>query len=497
MNEIVASRSSARELLIDVVATMTGKEIRPAFIAWAQTAPGKIALICIFSITWAGLYLFQDLSQIIIPSPIVIPAVIACSFAPRYRWHITGLVTLAIFFSNPFWVATALPALIAKQEGVTDQINFFYWELGIGLLVLCSNMALVYCKRRFSKSRLVQRPVLSLLLLYFLLVFIASQHVCHGLSQVFLWSFTAAFGGYFWFLAYALQDKSGSPPNQLLQMGNFHSFWNISMVPVGKGVANLKKTEAKNDAEFAASQIKGVRLFLRGMMLLIACGLFLKVMNVYLSIPELDKALESQARGAPYPPFVCWQTLIFSFFEKVLEVTAASHIIVGVVRMAGFQILRNTYNPLQAKTVAEFFNRYSFYFKELLVDFFFFPAFLRHFKRHARLRIIFATFMSAFVGNIIYHFMRSIAWVAVLGFPGAIARLQTYAVYAALLTIGIVASQLRPRRPLSNTLLRDTVWPFFCVFAFFCFIHIFDDDYFKCPLKVALAFLFHLFGVNY
>ena len=35
---------------------------------------------------------------------------------------------------------------------------------------------------------------------------------------------------------------------------------------------------------------------------------------------------------------------------------------IACVRMAGFRALRNTYRPLESRTVAEFWNRYAFYF---------------------------------------------------------------------------------------------------------------------------------------
>jgi hypothetical protein len=39
----------------------------------------------------------------------------------------------------------------------------------------------------------------------------------------------------------------------------------------------------------------------------------------------------------------------------------------------------------------------------VLVNFFFFPTFTRHFKKHPRLRMFAAVFMAAFVGNLYYH----------------------------------------------------------------------------------------------
>src|SRR5579864_6711728 len=107
-----------------------------------------------------------------------------------------------------------------------------------------------------------------------------------------------------------------------------------------------------------------------------------------------------------YPWYICWASMIYTFFHNMLEMAIFGGPIVAVARLAGYRLLRNTYRPLSATTLVEFWNRYYFYYKELLVEVFFFPTFFRCFQTHKRLRIFFATFMAATVGNFIFHFMR-------------------------------------------------------------------------------------------
>ncbi len=92
----------------------------------------------------------------------------------------------------------------------------------------------------------------------------------------------------------------------------------------------------------------------------------------------------------------------------MLTLSIWGHIIIATCRMAGFKALRNTWSPLQSKTIAEFWNRYYYYFKELLVEFFFYPTFLRFFKTKPRLRMFMATMAAAGLGNMLYHFFRDI-----------------------------------------------------------------------------------------
>src|SRR5207247_2697015 len=101
--------------------------------------------------------------------------------------------------------------------------------------------------------------------------------------------------------------------------------------------------------------------------------------------------------------------------ENVIVIYVWGHTMIACFRMSGFRALRNNYRPLAARTIAEFLNRYYFYFKELLVEFFFYPTFFRFFKGRTRLRLAAATFAAAGLGNMFFHFIRDVGYVAQLG----------------------------------------------------------------------------------
>src|SRR3546814_20836366 len=77
-------------------------------------------------------------------------------------------------------------------------------------------------------------------------------------------------------------------------------------------------------------------------------------------------------------------------------------------------------------------------------------SYVRCFKRHPRLRIAFATFMAAGVGNFFFHFILQSITIAEHGLVEALIRAQTYAFYCTVLVAGIVISQLRAQRPDPN-----------------------------------------------
>jgi len=133
--------------------------------------------------------------------------------------------------------------------------------------------------------------------------------------------------------------------------------------------------------------------------------------------------------------------------------------------------------------------------EELLVEFYFFPTFLRYFKGYARLRTFAATVMAASVGNMIHHFVRYIHYVPQLGLARAVAGYETYAFYCAVLGIGIGLSQMRQRKKRPNQgWIRGQLVPSFGVALFFCVLHIFDDAGRTYTLRDHFRFLFHLFG---
>ena len=162
-----------------------------------------------------------------------------------------------------------------------------------------------------------------------------------------------------------------------------------------------------------------------------------------------------------------WESLILAFFELILTISVMGHRIIACCRLAGFNALRNTYRPLSSTTVMEFFNRFYYYFKELLVDLFFYPAFLRYFKKHKRLRMIFATAAAAFFGNGFYHFMRDWQIIQNLGLWKALVNYQTMFFYNAALTAGLCVSQVRMRKPRPAGLLRGHILPVFGVVVFY------------------------------
>jgi hypothetical protein len=278
-----------------------------------------------------------------------------------------------------------------------------------------------------------------------------------------------------------------------------------SDTPYGKGWDYLSTNEAKDEEALARSQLAGIKLMLLGALWSV-CGDLLRGVvlgkeNAYRHAlgglsPGLPTVGALFARPGDYSLWQCWAALYVDLFDRVLGLAARGHILIGWVRIFGFNVFRNTYKPLLAETIVEFWNRYYYYFKELLVNFFFFPTFTRYFKQQPRLRIFAAVFMAAFVGNVYYHWLGLESTLASGSLREMWALLQSRLFYCALLALGIYVSMRREQRKVGHRTARS--WPrraaaIFGVWTFFSIIHIWAQKG-RTPFADRLKFFLGLIG---
>ncbi len=180
--------------------------------------------------------------------------------------------------------------------------------------------------------------------------------------------------------------------------------------PFVKGAPYLRKIEAKSPEELAVTQLKGIELLYWVLLLSVVLALFtqtvhdvghgyrsavlekaLKLTGMHLplrlGIPTFQDALARSVARKPCPWYICWASLIAGFFKNLLALSVWGNQIVACCRMGGFRALRNTHRPLESRTIAEFWNWYYFYLKELLVEFFFYPTYTRYLRGYKRARL--------------------------------------------------------------------------------------------------------------
>lgn len=260
-----------------------------------------------------------------------------------------------------------------------------------------------------------------------------------------------------------------------------------SNTPYGKGLEYLSRNEAKDEEALARAQLAGIRLLFLAVLwkvvLAILDGLVLGADNSVrqalggftLNMPHLKRLVGQSGTASPV---VAWAVLYCELIKDVLKHAIGGHEIIGIVRIFGFYVFRNTYKPLLSETVVEFWNRYYYYFKEVMVEFFFYPTFIGWFRKWPRLRLFAAVFMAAFVGNMYYHLIDKSEKLAYGDFQGLWLSLHTRLFYCLLLSVGIFISMLREQRragqPRARSILRRGL-SIFGVWSFFAIINIWNQ----------------------
>jgi hypothetical protein len=457
----------------------------PKLRAFVQTLAGKLTLVFAF----AGLMKVTkvdhwEVAAIFLALMSVLPQ--------RRKLLLVGASICWIFLAPPLIDHPYNPVMfmgLAQQHGAAGWTAF--WPL-VAAGVWLFGIAYTWLARRYPKSLPGKRPVVGLVLV--LLALLLLQQLLTGAAWFFVATSAMVLGHFIWFFAYSAsdsRDSEGAP--RATRPGFWRPFWYAFKIPIGKGAAYLERVEAKNADELATCQLKGLKLLWWAFVLLlvkvVAGAVIYGPHNEsatripYLDglpglIPTYPVALKAHLAGNPYAWHVRWLALIAELFFAILYASIWGHKIVAVMRMAGFNALRNTYRPLESTTIAEFYNRFNYYFKELLVTFFFFPTYLRYFKRHPRVRLFMATLAAAGGGNFLYHFLHFDRHIFQLGFFNALLAYHAQAVYCLILGTAIGLSQLRAhmrRREAPPTGFRK-YRAIAGVMLFYCFMTMFFDN---------------------
>jgi hypothetical protein len=472
-------------------------ETWPALVSVVQTIPGRLALFALFA-ALMKLYargLWIDAGWMWLAWTV---AAVAVALAGRFRQLAMASCTAGLLLLVPGWFGSHAVNAAIRIENLAADIHTGTFRAATLLAVAALAVAAILLVRRFRDHPFGRRPVLTLHILLVGLLVLASARLLQGLPQVLLWSMTATFAAYFWFLGYALLEQRRAQPAPLkFQLATFNPFmWNTS-IPMGKGASNWLGVEARDAQELAVTQLKALKLLVWALALKVVLAAYGWALYRKLGVPELNDAFEKFLHGGAVPMPWGLASIIVYFPEQLLIMAVWGHGIIAVARLAGFRLLRNSYRPLSSRSIAEFWNRYFYYFKEAMVHLYFYPAYLSWFKRHPRLRIAFATFMAAGFGNFFFHFIADSGGIARYGLLEALIRWQAYAFYCLLLASAIVVSQLRAHRPdPAAGWLRGRFLPSLGVAAFYCFLSFFDGPHRHVALSHHFAFLLQVFGLG-
>jgi hypothetical protein len=430
-------------------------------------------------------------------------ALIGLTLLAAARWpgrRLAILITSSLVFLllRPFRTADMNAMVVELAASLGHGVSVPPLALQMAGVVLFLGFTQVMIAGQRRSSGLWSRRPLLVQLVGFLVLLAGAAFVPPGdYAHAVLWAFLAVWASCFWFLAYAAVDlkaKAAAPDSvRALYM---RPVWGGDVAPIGKGLSFLKRFEAKDDEALAVTRLKALKLAVWTAILSWTSLAVTTLFHEMLGVPKLGFMILNPEDAAAMPIGLRWLGLFVNYGVDLLIIAAWGHAIVAVARMMGYNIPRNTVNPLASRSIAEFWNRYYYYFKEVLVDFFFYPAFMRWFKTSPRLRIAFATFCAAGFGNFLYHLI-FVSHVFADGTPfDELDRFETLAFYVCLLSAGLIISQIWGRKTSPDDgFWRHQVWPRINVALFFCFLKIFDSVWLEGQLSDRFHFLFGLFGV--
>ncbi len=413
-------------------------------IAWAQTPTGQV-LIWLFA---AVLLRPFEIAKFLIPT-----LALVMLMPGRRRLVLSlGAIVVGVF------------ALLTRHTPMNDNVAPVSWlPVSVAVPVLFGFLYLCYigAKNFGSLPGVVRRrPQISLhLLLWGSLTVIWFASNGGGLLRATLTIIVVTLPFLIWRSGYMLM--SGQRGNAADTGFHDHLFylWPVyggSNVPLGKGSDYLSQHESRSREPFARAQLAGIKLLI--LALVWRATLFIMGGTVFddpghplthllqghsLGIQRLENVINGDV-SVSLPG--AWASLYLELIRVTLDIAIIGHVFVGSLRLCGFNVFRNTYKPLLSESIVDFWNRFYYYFKEMLVEFFFFPTYLRYFRTRPWLRMFTAIFAAAFVGNMYYQLLRNADALVTADFAKIWQDLGPRLLYCALLSIGIFVSMVRQKK---------------------------------------------------
>jgi hypothetical protein len=396
---------------------------------------------------------------------------------PMRRRTILAVLSIWIGFEKPWHKIMRpddplqLPADIAGYLMVTAALFFLLW--------LCYRAA---CNYTALPAVVRRHPLISLHLIYWaIIVLLLNTTPALGEWRAIVVGIAVIFPFLIWRCSYLLlSGQFGRVAGTQFFRDHLFYLWPAfggSNTPYGKGLDYLSSNEAKTPEELARSQLAGFKLLwlailwniLKYLMDAVVYGtgneLTATLGGHTLAIPTLSVLVRGQA--AETPLWASWVSIYCELVREVLSHAAKGHGIIAILRLFGFNVFRNTYKPLLAESVVAFWGRYYYYFKELLVNFFFMPTFAQlgtKLREWPNLRLFIAVFAAAALGNTYYHLLNTRHLLGDFHIP------WSRMFYCLLLAIGIFISMWRQKRGagqapgLPRRVLRIAgVWTFFAL----------------------------------
>lgn len=193
-----------------------------------------------------------------------------------------------------------------------------------------------------------------------------------------------------------------------------------------------------------------------------------------------------------------WVAVVGHFLTVYINIAFIYAVPVGIARLAGFDLPAMFDQPWKAKSMAQFYGRFIFYYNQVLMEFFYIPSkelVKKYFS--GRTKIAVALFLSVCFGGFIFHFIRDLPELIKLSFSQALlSYLKTLPYYFALGIFVGLSIILRSGKEASGV-LRQTLSVFSYLVIWSLIYSIFVASFHsQTSLKDYLSYLSGMFGLT-
>ncbi len=289
---------------------------------------------------------------------------------------------------------------------------------------------------------------------------------------------------------YFVDYQDGQVPRDQSLHGYLAVFISLGVVPNWNWGVAIPQGYAYLDSNFLARDKN--RLVFEGVQILAIALLYLVTWSwVRYALVDLFDALgiplyrahirtmvRAFMRGEDISTASVLATTFFDLFRFMMYLGGVLHFKVGVWRLMGFDVAPYYNRYWTSTNMVTLWARFAFHYREFMVRAFYYPVFLRFFRRRPFLRVFAATMFATAVGNLLWHISERV------GFNGfewdhVVYRLGTWPYFLAL-GLGIVCAQLymlkrkRRRKPWTRDrwLVGDVISAYVTI-QYFGLIHIF------------------------
>ncbi len=434
----------------------------PKAISAATSATGRFSIWGLASalLLWHWHYadVWQTLQPHLVMMVLALPFVLAWPARRRLVLSIATTLTIAEFFGEHYLRGLDFAAPATWGSHPTALLHFA--ELTGGVVLGLYALFLIACRFRSLPALAQRHPVVMLHAGIWILIGAM-------LRWPQLWVLSTFLPVLAWRVAYLAQLAARGNLGSSSFGDHLFCLWPVygpsNSTPIGKGAEFLSRHEARNGEQLARSQLAGLKLLILAFAWTIARqamdaavygdpsspfrGLF---GGLSLELPRLQRMMElhlTDARSA----VAC---LYLELIRWTLEIAVYGHLVVGSLRLLGFHVFRHTYRPLLAESLVDFWGRWTYYYKEVLNDFFFFPTFLRSSWASPKVRLFLAVFAAALVGNMYFDVLWNLDLLLYGKREWMWAHWGSRTVYCTLLATGIWVSMLRQKQERSGQAIR-------------------------------------------